>query len=288
VTYDELDKEDGGEAKRMGTTLTFLYFHRGGCMIAHIGDSRIYHLRPATGQILYRSRDHSLVNDLYDVGEISKEQMRTSTVKNVITRAMQPHQETRSQADLVHVMDIKAGDYFYLCSDGMLEHMDDAELMSILSRKDLDDAAKRNLLVERTRDNADNHSAYIIHIKNVESESTDTEQPDDEAEARKANKLLNDTGKGEGTGHHLTRYMLLLFLLIVLCLFLFLRSKPEQKSPAPIRSTLIRNHSGDLSSGYSQPTIRKHHDVGITVPARQKDHISTKTAADIKYPSQKK
>ena len=61
--YSELDKKDDGSPKKMGTTLTLLYIHRNGITAAHIGDSRIYHIRPKKGT-LYQSRDHSLVFDL--------------------------------------------------------------------------------------------------------------------------------------------------------------------------------------------------------------------------------
>ena len=53
--YTELDKYDDGSPKKMGTTLTLLYIHNKGVTAAHIGDSRIYHIRPNVG-ILYQSR----------------------------------------------------------------------------------------------------------------------------------------------------------------------------------------------------------------------------------------
>ena len=87
--YAQLDAVDDGNYKKMGTTLTILYFHRGGVTAAHIGDSRIYHIRPGVG-LLYVSRDHSLVFDLYQSGEISYGEMKTSPQKNLITRTVQP------------------------------------------------------------------------------------------------------------------------------------------------------------------------------------------------------
>ena len=45
--YDALDQNDNGDVKKMGTTMTFLKFHDQGATIAHIGDSRVYHIRPA-------------------------------------------------------------------------------------------------------------------------------------------------------------------------------------------------------------------------------------------------
>lgn len=181
--YQELDMHDSGEARKMGTTLTLLYMHRGGVMVAHMGDSRIYHLRPATGEILYISRDHSLVMDLYQAGEISREEMHTSPKKNVITRAMTPGIDNRSKVDVVHITDIKPDDYFFLCSDGMLEQMADSELLSIISDNTTDEE-KRDILVTATINNKDNHSAYLIHVLEVVSEAMDAAQPNDEKTSR--------------------------------------------------------------------------------------------------------
>lgn len=191
AAYDALDRGDREVENKMGTTLTMVCLHHGGVLAAHIGDSRIYHLRPSTGEILYRSRDHSLVHQLYEMGEISYAEMKTSPKKNIVLRAMQPHQEQRVKADLVHITDIKPGDYFYLCTDGMLEQMEDDVLMSILSSK-VSDEQKRQQLIAETLANADNHSAYLIHIYGVESEVSDALQPNDEPQARAANKALND------------------------------------------------------------------------------------------------
>ena len=169
AAYDALDNA-GKQEPQMGTTLTMLCFHNGGCTAAHIGDSRIYHLRPDTGEILFRSRDHSLVQQLYDMGEITYEEMRTSPKRNIIIRAMQPRQDERSKADLVLITDIRPGDYFYMCTDGMLEKMEDETLMAILADKQTDDNQKRQQLVRLTAENSDNHSAYLIHIKDVEGQ----------------------------------------------------------------------------------------------------------------------
>lgn len=163
AAYDALDARDTEEEKKMGTTLTFVKFHAGGCFIAHIGDSRIYHIRPSEHQILYVTRDHSLVNDLIKLGEMTPEEAKTSRQKNVITRAIQPHQETRTRADYKEITDLKAGDYFYMCSDGMLEQAEDEEIVNILSLP-RPDSEIISILKGATRENKDNHSAYLIRI----------------------------------------------------------------------------------------------------------------------------
>ncbi len=167
ATYDAIDKKDNGAEKKMGTTLTLLKFHSNGCLAAHIGDSRIYQIRPSKRQILYKSRDHSLVNDLYDIGEITLEEMKTSNQKNVITRAIQPNQPRRAKAEIRQLTDIESGDYFYICSDGMLEEMEDENLINIICDNETSDEEKKRILTEVTKENRDNHSAYLVCVKEV-------------------------------------------------------------------------------------------------------------------------
>lgn len=163
------------ENARMGTTMTCVVFHTDGVLLAHIGDSRIYHVRPALASseehpsgIMHQTEDHSLVNDLLRVGEITEEEAANFPHKNVITRAMQPHLERPYRADIVNLTDIAAGDYFFLCTDGVLEQLTNEQLGSILANDDLDDAGKleaiKNICNSRTRDN---YTCSLIAIDEV-------------------------------------------------------------------------------------------------------------------------
>ena len=181
--YQLLDEKDNGEFRKAGTTMTLLFFHRGGCTAAHIGDSRIYHFRPSSLSVLYKSRDHSLVFELYQAGEISYNEMKTHPRRNQVNKAMIAGKENRQRMDVVHITDILPGDYFLICSDGILEQLDDKELLDWLTAKD-DDECKRKKLVELTSDNADNHSAYLIHVSDVQAEEGDGELLDDEQQVR--------------------------------------------------------------------------------------------------------
>lgn len=192
AVYNVLDSRDDGNEKKMGTTLAMIYFQPGGAMAAHIGDSRYYHIRPKTREIVYRSKDHSLLNELYEAGEITKEEIPTTRGKNVIMRAIMPNQPRRDMPDIVHIKDIQPGDLFYICSDGMLEQMSDEELLNILCNQSLTSEQKRDCLIAATMENRDNHSAYLIEVESAQSDAIDANEPDDEAEARSANKMLND------------------------------------------------------------------------------------------------
>lgn len=169
---DALDKKDTGAVKKMGTTMTFLKLHEKGCTIAHMGDSRVYHIRQGADaestEIVSVTRDHSLVNDLIKAGELTEEEAKHSRQKNVITRALQPHMEVRPNAEVLNTVDVKPGDYFYLCSDGMLEEMDDDNIRYFFSEAAGTDEERVEKLRQSTKDNKDNHSAIIVHILDVE------------------------------------------------------------------------------------------------------------------------
>ena len=180
--YQQLDQYADGSPKQMGTTLTLLFIGNNGITAAHMGDSRIYHIRPEVG-VLYQSRDYSLVFDLFQSGEITFEEMKNFKQKNIVTRAMTPGEDNRMRADIIHITDVQTGDYFYLCSDGMLEQMSNDELVSILSSKDLD-AEKQSLLIKATSGNQDNHTAWIIQVKDVIKEEGDEALENEEPTAR--------------------------------------------------------------------------------------------------------
>ena len=135
------------------------------------------------GIVLYQSRDHSLAFDLFQAGEITYEEMATFPQKNFVTRAMTPGEENRSRPDIIHITDVQAGDYFYMCSDGMLEQMTNEELVALLS-SDISDVEKRNQLIKATANNKDNHSAWLIHIKDVIKETGDDNLVNEEPTAR--------------------------------------------------------------------------------------------------------
>lgn len=178
--YDALDKKDTGALRKMGTTLACIYLHQKGCLAAHIGDSRIYQIRPGKG-LVYQSSDHSLVNELLKIGEITPEEAQNYPQKNVITRAMQPNQERRCKAEIHQLTDIQPGDYFFLCCDGVLEQLTNDKLYSILSDKNRSDKEKLKAIEAVGKDRTkDNYTAYLIPVNKVMLEDLDKKEEGDE------------------------------------------------------------------------------------------------------------
>ncbi|MCM1348451.1 MAG: protein phosphatase 2C domain-containing protein [Firmicutes bacterium] len=176
AAYNALEKIPSANSERKpGTTLTAVCFNDSSVLAAHIGDSRIYHIRPSlfdaeagsTG-ILYRSEDHSLVNDLVKAGQITPEQARTHPRRNVITRAMQPGLERRFKATIHECSDIQPGDYFFLCSDGVLERITDRTLCEILATPEFTDIEKIDAIkAECALGTRDNYSCSLIPVEDV-------------------------------------------------------------------------------------------------------------------------
>ena len=286
VVYRQLDSLDNSHLKKMGTTLCLLYFHSGGVTAAHIGDSRIYHVRPKENRILYQSRDHSLVYDLYQAGEISYDEMRTSTQKNIITRAIQPGEENRVRPAIVHITDIQPGDYFYICSDGMLEQMSNEELCHLLT-SDGSDEKKRMQLVAATSDNKDNHSAYLIHIKKVEHESGDSLLLEDE-QTSKDNALnirpqsqsddvsivSRPTPKPQAEVRKSPKRGYALYVLLAVCIILvgglgYKMLRPQKTIQRENRNSVIK------TDVYSTPRPQKPISKTASKPSEQIEHKST-------------
>lgn len=174
--YDALDRMPGADSPRKpGTTLTALCFNSTSYLAAHIGDSRIYHIRPSlfdseagNNGIIYRSPDHSLVADLVRAGQLTEEQARNHPRRNVITRAMQPNLERRFEPTVRESSDILPGDYFFLCSDGVLERISDSTLCEIIASPDLNVTEKMgHILALCNLGTRDNYSAILIPIDDV-------------------------------------------------------------------------------------------------------------------------
>lgn len=184
--YTALDRMSDDENEGMATTLTFLCLHGTGATMAHIGDSRIYHIRPSEG-ILYRSDDHSLVNSMVHNGVVTPEEGSDHPQQNVITRYMEAvdKEHFRHLATVMRTDDIQPGDCFFLCTDGVAHCVGDDDLLSILTDTDTDENAKMVEMARRCVDSPDNNTAWLIFIDKVEGAQPRQERPFTEQPATK-------------------------------------------------------------------------------------------------------
>ncbi|MDR1646366.1 MAG: protein phosphatase 2C domain-containing protein [Tannerellaceae bacterium] len=152
------------EAKGMATTLTMLYAGANGITLAHIGDSRIYQFR--NGEVIHQTEDHSLVNSLVKLGQISPEEALRHPRKNIILRAIQGTAQ-HTEAEVTLIRDVQEGDYFFMCTDGILENFTNDELAAVFKKQKASEIIKDVLMESCDGKTHDNFSFYIIPIQNV-------------------------------------------------------------------------------------------------------------------------
>lgn len=144
----------------MATTVAILVLGDEKSLVAWSGDSRIYHVR--NGEILYKTADHSLVNTLIRNGEITEEEAHRHPQKNIILKAIKAD-DTPVDIESEWLNDTREGDYFILCTDGLLENMDDEELLATIQQHEQQgtdlEGEIRKFNDGKTRDN---YSMYIL------------------------------------------------------------------------------------------------------------------------------
>ena len=150
----------------MGTTLTALILKQDEGILAHVGDSRCYRLREGVFEQL--SRDHTLVARLVEQGIITPEQARYHPQRNVIRQAVGVADPSEPLEPDIETFALQAGDLYLLCSDGLTDMVDDAEIEAILRDEPPTRAAWR--LVDRALANGgrDNITVVLVRVLALE------------------------------------------------------------------------------------------------------------------------
>jgi PPM family protein phosphatase len=149
-------------AKRMSTTLSLIYLRPRSVLAAWCGDTRIHHIRD--GKVLWKSQDHSLVGELVRSGEITEREATTHPQKNIITRSLNAL-KVNNTVDFHEINGIRNGDYFLLCSDGLLEQIDEEKIAEILNSDEVDKTASFSAYCYgHTRDN---YSMYLVQVEDA-------------------------------------------------------------------------------------------------------------------------
>lgn len=141
-----------------GSTVAALLLHGAELACVWAGDSRIYLMRE--GRLTPLTRDHSEVAMMVAAGTLTEDQARSAPRRNVITRAIGIGQAV--EPDTVSGV-IKDGDRLLLCSDGLTEHLTDAEIAGFVGRR-LDAGGVATALINETlqRGARDNVSVIVV------------------------------------------------------------------------------------------------------------------------------
>lgn len=141
----------------MGTTMTVAYSIGANLFLAHVGDSRCYLFRDRRLQQL--TRDHTQAQQLADAGVLSREEVATSRLRNVLTQALGAA-DPALEVEMTR-MEIRAGDRLLLCTDGLTDMVDAATIMEVLAQA-LAPAATCKALVDRALEHGGRDNVTVI------------------------------------------------------------------------------------------------------------------------------
>ena len=146
--------------KGMGCTAELLAFSDEGFIAGHIGDSRTYRLRK--GRLEQLTQDHTIVQQQFEEGLISADQIKQHPLRNVIFRAVGIKEELA--LDLV-IGKIFEEDIFLLCSDGLTDMIPDEQILEILcSDSDISRKAKELIEAAKVAGGIDNITVVLAAI----------------------------------------------------------------------------------------------------------------------------
>lgn len=163
VANDIITKKgiENPDLSMMGTTVALLLIKDNKFITAHLGDSRVYLLR--NSKLLKLTKDHSQVQQLMDELNISYKEASDMTDKNLITRVLGINE--LSKPDISSADDVKSGDSFILCTDGLSNFINEADIIDLVSGFPPDTACEQLVYLAALRGGDDNITAVVIKTK---------------------------------------------------------------------------------------------------------------------------
>lgn len=148
--------------KGMGTTTVAIAFTDEVAFVANVGDSRAYHFH--ANKMSQLTTDHSLVTEQVQAGLISQKDAKNHRLKNIITRSVGYHEEVEID---IRSVEMHMGDKILLCSDGLSNLVEDAEIEKIVVGNKIKEACR--ILVDKANDNGgdDNITVLITEITDI-------------------------------------------------------------------------------------------------------------------------
>lgn len=145
------------ELEGMGTTIVAAVVKDGEACIAHVGDSRAYHINSEGIRLV--TKDHSLVQEMLDLGEITQFEFEHHPRKNIITRAIGVDEKIEIEFDTI---EFKDGDALILCSDGLSGQIAKDEMLKLYNDSEFSSLADRYIEIANDNGGVDNITVVIM------------------------------------------------------------------------------------------------------------------------------
>ena len=150
---------EAADGQVMGSTVALLHLHGERAYLLWAGDSRVY--RQRGDEFVQLTEDHSLVQELHRLGELTAEQAENHPSSNVITRAVGVGDELEVQ---VRHVDLASGDRFLLCSDGLFKDVRPSEVQANLARPSPRQALDALMALALRRGGTDNVTGIVVQV----------------------------------------------------------------------------------------------------------------------------
>jgi serine/threonine protein phosphatase PrpC len=152
------------DCRGMGTTLTMLLIVNNKAIVAHVGDSRLYLLRD--GDVHLLSSDHTLANELVQLGHLESATAQHSRFASMLTRCVGRQESV--QVDTL-LFDLFPGDTCLLCSDGFSKYLEEPSELGDLLRAEDPRGVTQNLVdLANSRGGNDNISVIVLCMDHID------------------------------------------------------------------------------------------------------------------------
>jgi serine/threonine protein phosphatase PrpC/tRNA A-37 threonylcarbamoyl transferase component Bud32 len=154
---------DNPELSSMGTTVTLGLRQGRELYIGHVGDSRAYLIRD--DRILQLTEDHSLVSGLIKAGIITSEEAKTHPERGKIFRCLGSAPKVLIDTLKEKSLELLNGDSLIFCTDGLVNHVGDDELLAEVSKANSTyDACSRLVTLANERGGEDNVTIVVVKV----------------------------------------------------------------------------------------------------------------------------
>jgi PPM family protein phosphatase len=147
----------------MGTTLSGLILIQDRAYTVQVGDSRVYRWR--SGDLRLLTQDHTWVEDMVRAGAITAEEGETHPYRHALTRAIGAEGDASPD---IERHDLREGDRFLICSDGVMNHVSDDEIGRILDAHAPAEAAWKLVGQALLGGGSDNTTVLIVRVDALE------------------------------------------------------------------------------------------------------------------------
>jgi len=159
----------------MGTTLSAVWFRGDRACVAHVGDSRVYRWR--AGRLERLTTDHSFVQAQLTTGQMTADEARTSKSRHLVTRVLGAEEQVAPDLGEHEVL---ASDVFLLCTDGLHDLVEDADIANALEvlEPNLELTATTLVAMANDRGGRDNISVILVRARSHIGDEPQRRTPD--------------------------------------------------------------------------------------------------------------